>query len=58
MNVDYPNIAMSYNSIAVVYSKKGDYMHALESYEKALEIKDAYFKRFEKPEIILYPVNN
>jgi tetratricopeptide (TPR) repeat protein len=36
---NYPNLAMSYNNISLVYYNMGDYSKALSYYEKALEIE-------------------
>ena len=34
-----PNVARSYNNIGLVYDSQGDYAHALEYFQKALDIR-------------------
>ena len=36
---DHPDVAMTYNNMAIVYKKQGKYEEALAMYEKALSIK-------------------
>ena len=36
---DHPDVAMSYNNMAIVYKNQGKYVEALEQHQKALDIK-------------------
>ena len=40
LGLEHPDTATSYNNIAVVYDRQGDYPKALELYEKALAIRE------------------
>ena len=37
---NHVDVALSYNNIGLVYSKKGDLYQALDYYQRALEIKE------------------
>ncbi len=39
----YPDVAKSYNNMALVYDEQGDYSKALEYYQLALDIREAKF---------------
>ncbi len=50
LGADDPEVAQTYNSIAGVYYKQGDYAHAMEYSQKSLSIRKLFFGTWH-PEI-------
>jgi tetratricopeptide (TPR) repeat protein len=50
LGADDPEMAQTYNSIAGVYYKQGDYAHAMEYSQKSLAIRELFFGTWH-PEI-------